>query len=101
LPETYFPNSTAALQSPYIGASLQEVDQKWEAIGRNIPGLRLFDEDIRSLKKSDTPGQPLHRIPKELGGGYFAWLEVFHLLHCLVCGSRFSEAFYRPQKLQN
>jgi hypothetical protein len=45
--------------------------------------IRLYDEDLKLLNKSDTPERPLHRIPEEYGGEYIAMLEVSHLLHCL------------------
>jgi hypothetical protein len=47
------------------------------------PAIRLYDDDLTRLNKSDAPDKPLHRIPEEFGGGYLAMLEVFHLLHCL------------------
>lgn len=52
-------------------------------IGLGTPAIRLYDEDLKQLNKSDTPDRPLHRIPEEYGGGYIGMLEVFHLLHCL------------------
>lgn len=52
-------------------------------IGLGAAGIRLFDDDLKKLNKSDTLERPLHRIPAEFGGGYLGMIEVFHLLHCL------------------
>ncbi|RFU24653.1 hypothetical protein B7463_g11684, partial [Scytalidium lignicola] len=70
-------------KNKYRGYLTAEIDEAWRSIGIETPAIRLFDEDLRRLNKSDTPDRPLHRLPKELGGGYLAMLEVFHLLHCL------------------
>ena len=68
----------------YTGTPSPEIDAEWAKIGLDPPGIRLDEEDVRRLNKSDMPGRPLHKIPEEFGGGYLAMLEVFHLLHCLV-----------------
>lgn len=67
----------------YRGKPSPEIDAAWLEIGLGTPAIRLYDDDLKRLNKSDTPDRPLHRIPEEFGGGYLAMLEVFHLLHCL------------------
>lgn len=67
----------------YRGKPSPEIDAAWLEIGLGTPAIRLYDDDLKRLNKSDTPDRPLHRIPDEFGGGYLAMLEVFHLLHCL------------------
>ena len=67
----------------YRGKPSPEIDAEWLKVGLGTPAIRLYDEDLKHLNKSDTADRPLHRIPKEFGGGYLAMLEVFHLLHCL------------------
>ena len=67
----------------YRGKPSPEIDAAWLEIGLGTPAIRLYDDDLRRLNKSDTRARPLHRIPEEFGGGYLAMLEVFHLLHCL------------------
>lgn len=68
-----------------LGHDPRDYDEAWASIGSAVPGLRLYDEDLKKLGKltGPEPGQPLHRIPEEEGGGVPALLEVFHLLHCL------------------
>lgn len=91
----------------YRGDPSPEIDAEWMKIGLDTNPIRLYDEDLRKLNKSnaDDPMRPLHRIPDESGGGYLAMLEVFHLLHCLV-SSRFDREIERaltipgfPQKI--
>jgi hypothetical protein len=67
----------------YRGKPSPEIDAAWLEIGLGTPAIRLYDDDLRPLNKSDTRDRPLHRIPEMFGGGYLAMLEVFHLLHCL------------------
>lgn len=67
----------------YRGKPSPEIDAAWLEIGLGTPAIRLYDDDLKRLNKSDTPDRPLHCIPEEFGGGYLAMLEVFHLLHCL------------------
>jgi hypothetical protein len=70
-------------KNKYRGNPSPEIDAAWLEIGLGTPAIRLYDDDLTRLNKSDTPDRPLHRIPEEFGGGYLAMLEVFHLLHCL------------------
>jgi hypothetical protein len=67
----------------YRGKPSPEIDAAWLEIGLGTPAIRLYEDDLRRLNKSDTRDRPLHRIPEEFCGGYLAMLEVFHLLHCL------------------
>jgi hypothetical protein len=67
----------------YRGKPTPEIDAEWLKIGLGTPAIRLNDDDLKRLNKSDTRDRPLHRVPEEFGGGYLAMLEVFHLLHCL------------------
>lgn len=67
----------------YRGVPSPKIDAEWMKIGLGTQPIRLFDDDLKRLNKSDEPGRPLHRRPEEFGGGYLSMLEVFHLLHCL------------------
>ncbi|KAK6837006.1 hypothetical protein PG987_007501 [Apiospora arundinis] len=66
-----------------LEAPTPEINAAWQEIGLGAPGIRLTDDDLKTLNKTDTPGRRLHRIPDEYGGGYLGLLEVFHMLHCL------------------
>ena len=65
-------------------------------------GVILVDED-KALKAGITKGHV--KTPQNVGGKYFANVEVFHQLHCLVCKtlywpySRLTCACYLPQNL--
>ena len=67
----------------YRGIPSPQIDAAWLRIGLGTPGIRLNEDDLKKLNKTDTPLRPLHKIPEEYGGGYLGMLEVFHLLHCL------------------
>ncbi|KAK8859011.1 Tat pathway signal sequence [Apiospora arundinis] len=66
-----------------LEAPTPEINAAWQEIGLGAPGIRLTEDDLKTLNKTDTPGRRLHRIPDEYGGGYLGLLEVFHMLHCL------------------
>ena len=48
------------------------------------PSLAISAEELKLVGKDSTADATV-RIPDEFGGGYYATLEVFHQLHCLVC----------------
>ena len=81
----------------YRGVPSPEIDAEWMKIGLGTQPIRLFDDDLKRLNKSDEPMKPLHRIPEEFGGGYLAMLEVFHLLHCL---NALRKASYKEHYIQ-
>ncbi|TVY18826.1 Cyclochlorotine biosynthesis protein O, partial [Lachnellula arida] len=76
-------DAAIAQTNKYRGIPSPEIDAAWMKIGLGTQAIRLFDDDLKRLNKSDEPMKPLHRIPEEFGGGFLGMLEVFHLLHCL------------------
>lgn len=66
------------------GVHSDKVDVAWHYIELGAGGIRLTEDEMHALNKTETPEKPWHKVPKEHGGGYLAMLEVFHLLHCLV-----------------
>jgi len=72
------------------GEHSDDVDVAWHKIELGAGGIRLTEQEVLALNytqdKINDPARPLHKVPEEHGGGYLAMLEVFHLLHCLVCG---------------
>ena len=63
-------------ESPYAGPPGTNIDLVWQAL--------LADMSIRVTKEElDQQGQ--ESVPLE-GGGYLAWLGVFHQLHCTISG---------------
>lgn len=72
------------------GEHSDDVDIAWHKIELGAGGIHLTEQEVLALNYTqDTindPARPLHKVPEEHGGGYLAMLEVFHLLHCLVCG---------------
>lgn len=50
------------------------------------PTLSISDLELNLIGKGPTANATV-KIPDELGDGYFATLEVFHNLHCLVGAS--------------
>lgn len=47
------------------------------------PTLAISEEELNLIGKGSTANATV-QIPSNFGGGYFATLEVFHNLHCLV-----------------
>ncbi|KAK8116533.1 uncharacterized protein PG998_004814, partial [Apiospora kogelbergensis] len=86
LPPKHFDGETDQVnryRGPPLDAPTPEIDAAWHEIGLGAPGIRLTEDDLKSLNKTDMPGRRLHKIPEEYGGGYLGLLEVFHMLHCL------------------
>lgn len=54
------------------------------------PTLAISDAELKRIGKNSTADATV-RIPPEHGGGYYATLEVFHQLHCLVSPTFISE----------
>lgn len=50
------------------------------------PTLAISEDELQRIGKDSTANATV-QIPDSLGGGYFATLEVFHNLHCLVSSS--------------
>ncbi|KAK0652716.1 hypothetical protein B0T16DRAFT_455058 [Cercophora newfieldiana] len=65
------------------GTHSDDIDLAWHQIELGAGGIRLTEEEVKTLNVTGTEGHPLHKIPEEHGGGYLGMLEVFHLLHCL------------------
>ncbi|KIN03061.1 hypothetical protein OIDMADRAFT_18524 [Oidiodendron maius Zn] len=72
-------NSTLFGTSIYRQEPSPEVDQAWVDLGVYL-GVILVDED-KALKAGITKGHV--KTPQNVGGEYFANVEVFHQLHCL------------------
>ncbi|KAG4413536.1 hypothetical protein IFR04_013319 [Cadophora malorum] len=74
------------LKSVYKGTPRKELDDAWDALspGSILPGptLSISESELDLIGKDATVNATV-KIPDELGGGYFATLEVFHNLHCL------------------
>lgn len=47
------------------------------------PTLAISEDELQLIGKGATANATV-QIPDSFGGGYFATLEVFHNLHCLV-----------------
>ena len=62
-----------------------KIDVAWHKIEIGAGAVRLTEEEVRALNLTGNKEHPLHRVPEEQGRGYLGMLEVFHLLHCLVC----------------
>jgi len=96
-------HGAADLKSVYKGTPRKELDDAWD---RLVPGsgklwttlqgscwfwnlvlpgptLRISEEELGLIGKDATEDAAV-KIPAEFGGGYWATLEVFHQLHCLV-----------------
>lgn len=61
-------------ESPFAGPPSTEVDEAWHNLMLNM-SVRVTKEEL------DAHGQTSIELP---GGGYLAWLGVFHELHCVV-----------------
>jgi hypothetical protein len=100
-------NGSLNFQSVYKGTPRKELDDAWDALspGSSIssvsvqmiaadqviivlpgPTLAISEEELKLIGKDSTADATV-KIPSHYGGGYYATLEVFHQLHCLVCFS--------------
>lgn len=60
--------------SPYVGPPSEAVDKAWEDLLAPMT-IRVTDEELQIHNQSSVS------LPD---GGHFAWLGVFHQLHCVV-----------------
>lgn len=91
-------NGSLFFQSPYKGPITPEVTKAWDEIEycndsfSHLSTLQLLTispdglyglspETVRKMGSSEDSV----RFPPEYGGGYMAFLEVFHHIHCVVC----------------
>ena len=63
--------------SPFAGLPSPELDKSWHDLLANT-SLRVSGEELKNSNQSSVA------LP---GGGYMAWLGVYHELHCIVSGS--------------
>ncbi|RAL07365.1 oxidase ustYa family protein, partial [Aspergillus homomorphus CBS 101889] len=75
-------NGTVGYPSPYAPRSFEEgptpeIDEAWERFH-----ARPMSVSLEVVEKSGENTDAV-RLPDELGGGYLAWAEVNHQLHCL------------------
>ena len=61
--------------SPFAGPPSPEVDRAWHDLLSKIT-IRVSREELERSNQSSVA------LPK--GGGYMAWLGVYHQLHCIV-----------------
>jgi hypothetical protein len=81
-------------ESPFAGNPSQEVDEAWHNLMLNM-SIRVSKEEL------EAHGQTSVELP---GGGYLAWLGVFHELHCVVsCRSILTHVidFYSNKTAEN
>ncbi|TVY34337.1 Cyclochlorotine biosynthesis protein [Lachnellula subtilissima] len=71
-------NSTVFGGSPYTGMPSPERDNRWY----DLMSDGAFSISHDELMKVGAPESSV-KLPPDSGGGYMAWLEVFHQLHCL------------------
>jgi hypothetical protein len=89
-------NGTVGWPSPYApkkGVPTPEIDAAWNALGGIYRWKYVFSkltlDPARPMSVSEEvvlrSGETTDavRLPKEFGGGYLAWAEVNHQLHCL------------------
>ena len=98
-------NGSLNFRSVYKGTPRKELDDAWHALSPGastfskyahpkipancdttvLPGptLAISVEELKLIGKDSTADATV-QIPAEFGGGYYATLEVFHQLHCLV-----------------
>jgi Mycotoxin biosynthesis protein UstYa len=69
---------TVTTNSTYKGAPTAARRATWDELTR----IRYFSIDDATLRRIGAPESSV-KVPDELGGGYFAVLEVYHQLHCL------------------
>ena len=64
-----------AYESHYAGSPSPELDTAWQEL-LSKSNIRVTEEELRRNNQSSVilPG----------GGGYLAWLEAHHQLHCVV-----------------
>ncbi|KAK0122265.1 hypothetical protein ONS95_010515 [Cadophora gregata] len=74
--------------SPFKGYPMPELDQAWAGILNH--SLVLIDEDAMNAL-----GQPTHNA-KRYGDKYFAYIDVFHQLHCLDLVRKYIFRGYYP-----
>ena len=63
-------------QSPFAGPPSPGVDKAWHDLLLST-SLRVSDAEMARSNQTSV------RLPE--GGGYIAWLGVYHELHCIVC----------------
>ncbi|KUJ22169.1 uncharacterized protein LY89DRAFT_768471 [Mollisia scopiformis] len=71
-------NSTIFGSSPYIGAPSLEIDEHWKALIHD-GAISISYSELLKIGASNNSVL----LPAARGGGYMAWLEVYHQLHCL------------------
>jgi Mycotoxin biosynthesis protein UstYa len=94
--ETQFWNLTLGVPTKYTRPASPEVDALWDEITAP-PGKGLLRRCLRSIsivnhqtvgrvkaQKDELRRANLTSIPLADGSGYFATLDVFHQIHCLV-----------------
>ncbi|KDR67288.1 hypothetical protein GALMADRAFT_147282 [Galerina marginata CBS 339.88] len=75
-------NGSFRFPSVYRGDPTPELDEAWHRISKGVSLVRLTREELLKLGKEDTPSKV--KFTEEDGGGYLAFIEVAHELHCLV-----------------
>ena len=71
MPMTY----TDFEESPFAGPPSPSVDKAWHDLLAST-SLRISDAEMARSNQTSV------RLPE--GGGYMAWLGVYHELHCIV-----------------
>lgn len=64
-------------QSPFAGKPSPEIDAAWEDLLAPMH-IRVTATELRRTNQESVA------LTEEEGGGYLAWLGVFHELHCIV-----------------
>ena len=69
---TTFKNLTG---NAFAGPPSPEIDAAWDALLSPV-NMRVTSEELERMGQSSVP------LPE--GGGYLAWLQSFHEIHCIV-----------------
>ena len=72
--------------NPFVGPPTPQVDAAWHDLLDNIH-LRVSKEELERTKQTSV------ELPE--GGGFLAWLGVYHELHCLVSRRLRQDQFFK------
>lgn len=62
-------------ESPFAGPPSPSIDQRWHDLLSSI-SLRVSEDELQRSNQTS--------VALPVGGGYMAWLGVYHQLHCIV-----------------
>ncbi|KAF2636004.1 hypothetical protein P280DRAFT_473412 [Massarina eburnea CBS 473.64] len=76
-------NGTLGFPSPFTGKPSQEIDDAWaehDTVIEKTRFLTVTADELRDMGWDPADGV---KVPEEYGGGYMAYPEVTHMLHCV------------------